>query len=113
MSLVISDNLMYYCTCYVSDGKCSLVFTLEEALELQSKISCLFTSAGCPLNLRVASCMTGQNFGILSQKGLGKANHFLPFNIKSLLTFMSSKFCKNCKESICLLSSFLPDVLNL
>jgi hypothetical protein len=42
------------------------------------------------LTWKIVSCMTEQSFGILLQKKLGKANHFLPFEIKSLLTFMSN-----------------------
>jgi hypothetical protein len=38
--------------------------------------------------------MTEHTFGILYQKKLGKASHFLPFEIKSLLTLVLGNFCK-------------------
>ena len=34
---------------------------------------------------RIVSCTTEHSFGAQFQKKLGKANHFLPFEIKSLL----------------------------
>jgi hypothetical protein len=37
---------------------------------------------------------TEQTFGILYQKELGKASHFLPFEIKSLLTLVLGNLCK-------------------
>ena len=44
-------------------------------------------------------CTTEHTFGILFQKKLGKASHFLPFEIKSLLTSVRKNHCKQftCK----------------
>ena len=49
----------------------------------------LFTKTSS-INMKNSFMYTEQSFGILLQKKLGKANHFLPFEIKSLLTFMSN-----------------------
>jgi hypothetical protein len=49
--------------------------------------SCLTTPSQGHFNW---SLFTKTSSGILLQKKLGKANHFLPFEIKSLLTFMSN-----------------------
>jgi hypothetical protein len=45
-------------------------------------------------SMKKVLCTTEQTFGILYQKKLGRASHFLPFEIKSLLTLVLGNLCK-------------------
>jgi hypothetical protein len=70
-----------------------------------------------PLNVQIAwkivLCTTEQTFGILYQKKLGKASHFIPFEIKSLLTLVLGNLCKynlpvnNSKHLLYLLNLYI------
>jgi hypothetical protein len=62
---------------------------------------------------KIVLCTTEQTFGILYQKKLGKASHFLPFEIKSLLTLVLGNLCKynlpvnNSKHLLYLLNLYI------